>query len=358
MAKIRIAVNHLCNDMIIGEDVYNRSGVVLVAQGSTVTDEVISLLSRHLIDSVAIEYQAAADEPQQAENAQPLVDEKQYQEFQEHFSVAENMLSDNLKKIVENSEDIDVPALMNVTNEILEKSRNETNLCNMLLMMKKDTESLYAHSINVSILCQILAKWSGCTPKEIENVAIAGLLHDVGILKFPEEMRKDFTFRKEMEGGVYNKHVLYSYNIVKNQNIDTEIKKAILGHHERLDKSGFPLRISEHGIGKLARILAIADIFDTYTMKENDIQPMSVFSVIKKMEEMHLHNILDTQFNMTFIAHIAHTMVQHRVLLNDGRTGQVVMINRLNVSRPLVQVGTTFVDLSKEHSLYIQELLD
>ena len=144
----------------------------------------------------------------------------------------------------------------------------------------------------------------------------------------------------------------------KNQNIDTEIKKAILGHHERLDKSGFPLRISEHGIGKLARILAIADIFDTYTMKENDIQPMSVFSVIKKMEEMHLHNILDTQFNMTFIAHIAHTMVQHRVLLNDGRTGQVVMINRLNVSRPLVQVGTTFVDLSKEHSLYIQELLD
>ena len=117
MAKIRIAVNHLCNDMIIGEDVYNKSGVVLVAQGSTVTDEVISLLSRHLIDSVAIEYQAAADEPQQAENAQPLVDEKQYQEFQEHFSVAENMLL-IIEKIVENSEDIDVPALMNVTNEI------------------------------------------------------------------------------------------------------------------------------------------------------------------------------------------------------------------------------------------------
>ena len=39
MAKIRIAVNHLCNDMIIGEDVYNKSGVVLVAQGSIVTDD-------------------------------------------------------------------------------------------------------------------------------------------------------------------------------------------------------------------------------------------------------------------------------------------------------------------------------
>lgn len=79
--KIRIAVNHLCNDMIIGEDVYNKSGVVLVAQGSIVTDEVISLLSRHLIDSVAIEYQAAADEPQQAENAQPLVDENSIRNF-------------------------------------------------------------------------------------------------------------------------------------------------------------------------------------------------------------------------------------------------------------------------------------
>lgn len=116
--------------------------------------------------------------------------------------------------------------------------------------------------------------------------------------------------------------------------------------------------ISEHGIGKLARILAIADIFDTYTMKENDIQPDVRFSDNKRNGRNASAQLLDTQFNMTFIAHIAHTMVQHRVLLNDGRTGQVVMINRLNVSRPLVQVGTTFVDLSKEHSLYIQELLD
>ena len=137
------------------------------------------------------------------------------------------MLSDNLKLIVENSEDIDVPALMNVTNEILEKSRNETNLCNMLLMMKKDTESLYAHSINVSILCQILAKWSGSTPKEIENVAIAGLLHDVGILKFPEEMRKDFTlpskylFKLGMEP--------WKPNAVKNTGLAEIIKALSIG---------------------------------------------------------------------------------------------------------------------------------
>ena len=75
MAKIRIAVNHLCNDMIIGGRRFIiKSGVVLVAQGSIVTDEVISLLSRHLIDSVAIEYQAAADEHSRQKMMQPLVE--------------------------------------------------------------------------------------------------------------------------------------------------------------------------------------------------------------------------------------------------------------------------------------------
>ena len=142
MAKIRIAVNHLCNDMIIGEDVYNKSGVVLVAQGSIVTDEVISLLSRHLIDSVAIEYQAAADEPQQAENAQPLVDEKQYQEFQEHFSVAENMLSDNLKKF-ENKRYILTTKKMNY--QIVKKFALELRPIELNVIMNNEGEGIYLY---------------------------------------------------------------------------------------------------------------------------------------------------------------------------------------------------------------------
>lgn len=357
MARIRMAVNRLRKGMVIGEDIYTGAGVVLVSQGSPVTKEVVNLLARHFIDNVTVEYETVQSN-EKDESVPPLVDEKQYEEFQEHFAVAESILSESLKKIAENSQDVDVPELIGVTNEILEKSRNETNLFNMLLMMKRNTQSVYAHSINVSVICQILAKWSGCTPEETENAAVAGLLHDIGILKFSQEMIKDFNFIKEMEGGVYDKHVIYGYDMIKNQNIHTDVKKAVLAHHERLDGSGYPLRISQQGIGKIARILAIADIFDTYTMKVDDIQPMSVFSILKKLEEMHLHNILDTHYDMTFIAHIADTMVRHRVVLNDGRIGQVVMINRMDVSRPLIQIGSEFIDLSKNNSLFVQELLD
>ena len=95
--------------------------------------------------------------------------------------VAENKLSDNLKNIVYKSSDINVSALMEVTNNILKKSKNENDLCNMLLKMKEHTESIYAHSINVSIFCQILARWTNCTEQEIEDVAVAHL-HQLTLL--------------------------------------------------------------------------------------------------------------------------------------------------------------------------------
>lgn len=359
MARIRVSVNRMRKGMTIAEDIYTKTGAILVTQGSPVTKEVVNLLSRHFIDNVAVEYQAAKAEPEQANQAAaPIVDEKQYQEFKENFSIAENTLSDNLKDIVYNSKDINVPLLVNVMNGILEKSNNETNLCNMLMMMKENTETLYTHSINVSIFGQILAKWLNCSGEEIEAVAVSGLLHDIGVLKLPEDKRSAFTFRGEMEGSGYEKHVIYGYDTIKNQDIQDDIKKAVLTHHERMDGSGFPLKVAPTGINKISRILAIVDIYDTFTMKEEGVKPMSVFTALKKMEELNFKNRIDSQYVMTFISHIAETMVRHQVLLSDGRKGRIVMINKYSVLHPLIQIGPSFVDLSKEKDIFVQELLD
>ena len=56
MAYIKVAVNRLRKGMIVGEDVYTKTGVILVTQGSPVTKEVVNLLTRHFIDGISVEY--------------------------------------------------------------------------------------------------------------------------------------------------------------------------------------------------------------------------------------------------------------------------------------------------------------
>jgi putative nucleotidyltransferase with HDIG domain len=242
-------------------------------------------------------------------------------------------------------------------NGILQKANNEASLSDMLLMMKQNVSGLYTHSINVSLFGQILARWLNCTKQETEAIAVSGLLHDIGILKFSDSALSDFTFRAEYETNKYEKHAIYGYNIIKDQNIDIDIKQAVLTHHERMDGSGFPMKVKQPNINKISRIIAIADTYDTLTMREENVEALSVFTALKRMEA-YCYNKMDSAFLMTFTEHIADTMIRHHVLLSNGSTGQVVMINKYNISRPLIQVGQTFVDLAKNPDLYVMALLD
>lgn len=360
MSHLRIHTNHLRKDMVIVNNVHSRTGAILVPEGTPVTKDVVALLTRHFIEYVIVDYQTDGYPPPVAQPSPwdtPHIDEKQFEEFKESFQIAEETLSQTLREIVEKNNDIDVPGLLNMLNQIVEKSENDMNLCDMLLHMKKNVETLYTHSINVALYAQILAKWMNFSPWDIEPVIISALLHDIGILKFPEEDLKNFTFKQELKKGRYEKHTIYGYNLIKDKDIDIRIKQAILTHHERFDKSGFPLQVSSKNINPISRIIAIADVYDTLIMKETGEESLSPFIALREMEKNDYHK-LDSQMLMTFLSKVVYSFIQHTVLLSNGEHAQIILINKYNLSRPLVQVGSSFVDLNIRTDLQIVELLD
>lgn len=361
MAHLRVETNRLRKGMTIKNNVYSRSGAVLVPENTPVTKDIVSLLSRHFINYVIVEYDAEIPIPSLQGDPVPgephTINEKKLEEFKQSFETVENTLAQSLMDIISNDTEIDVNTLLNMLNSIVEKSESNINLCDMLLQMKKTSEGLYAHSINVALFSQILAKWMDFEKQDIEMVMISALLHDIGILKIPGIDMQTFSFKDELEGGRYEKHVIYGYNIIKDKNLDNRIKQAILTHHERMDGHGFPLQVSISNINRLSRCIAVADIYDTLTMKEKNRASMSAFDVLKELED-HGHHKLDPQMLMTFISKISNNFVQHSVLLSTGERAQIVLINKYNLSRPLVQVGSAFVDLANRNDISIKELLD
>ncbi|MBQ9120510.1 MAG: HD domain-containing protein [Lachnospiraceae bacterium] len=356
MAFIKIRTNRLQKDMIIASDVYTHTGAMIIPKNTRVTKEICDLLTKHFINDVIVDYSVAPPKTSQPSSKEP-VNAQQLAAFQESFQIAEETLSQSLKDIAYQDKDIDIPSLLDMVNSVIEKSGNDMNLCDMLFQMKQSAESLYAHSINVSLYAQLLTKWANYTAEETELVGVAGLLHDIGILKCQQEGMTQICFHDEMEKKSGDKHVIYGYNLIKDKDIDSRIKQAVLTHHERIDRSGFPLGVSFDNINSTSRILAIADIYDTLTMDEPGRSALSPFEAIGLLQD-RMYNKFDSSLLMIFCERIAQNFLQYDVLLSTGQTGKIIMLNKFDLTRPLVQVDDYFIDLSLKKEITIKQILN
>ncbi len=353
MAQMRIRLSRLKSGMIIKDNIYSETGTFLIGSGTVATPDIISLLTKHLIEYVNVEYDLSGNGSHQASKITP----EQEKEFKEKFCIAEETVSKNLKEIASNDKDVNVSELLESLNEVVIKADNTVNLCVLLSKMKENAAGLYTHSVNVALWGQILAGWMGYREEMIERVAITGILHDIGILKFSQNELTDFSFHKELEMGDFTKHVTYGYELVKNKELDQSIKQAILTHHEHADGSGFLLGVDNKSLNPIQRVIAIVDAYDTLLMREPGFKRMSPFEVLIHLNEVDGNNF-DPSALLTFTSRLAQTFIQCRVRLNNGQEGKIVLFNKYSVLRPLIQVGSGFVDLAMRKDLNIVELLD
>lgn len=66
----------------------------------------------------------------------------------------------------------------------------------------------------------------------------------------------------------------------------------------------------------------------------------------------------DTKTKRIMISHVTNNFIRHKVRLSNGLIGQIVLINKFNLTRPLIQIGNSFIDLSVRKDIGIQEILD
>lgn len=151
-------------------------------------------------------------------------------------------------------------------------------------------------------------------------------------------------------------HVKRGYQLLKDQPIDIRIKEVCLLHHERCDGSGYPFHAEASRITPFAKIVAIADVYDAMTARRSYRGALCPFDVIQMFDEEGL-NKYDPHYIMTFLNRITSSYLHNNVRLNDGREGEIVMINPMCLYRPMVRVGSEFIDLLKNPNLKIEAIL-
>ncbi|MFA0781816.1 HD domain-containing phosphohydrolase [Fervidibacter sacchari] len=140
------------------------------------------------------------------------------------------------------------------------------------------------HSIRVGIYAKRLAEVVGLDKQEAEQLRIAALMQDLGLLKVPKEVLMKPGRLTDDEWQLVKQHPIWSLEIVDPPAVLTEtIEAAVKHHHERFDGSGYPDGLKGEQIPLPARLLAVADTFDALC-SERPYRP--AYSTEQALEEM------------------------------------------------------------------------
>lgn len=159
------------------------------------------------------------------------------------------------------------------------------------LKMMPDKYHIEYHSVNVSVLSIFLGHAVGLQRSELQRLAMAGVLHDIGKLKIDNLiLEKDGKLDPE-EFEAVQEHSTISAEMASQNNIsDKQILDAILHHHEKLDGTGYPKGLKRDEIPKMAQIIGICDAFDALTTDRTFRKKYSSFDALTLMrDEMSQH---------------------------------------------------------------------
>ena len=123
----------------------------------------------------------------------------------------------------------------------------------------------HGHSERVALLSTELARGMGLSEDETASIEIAALLHDIGKIGISEIILNKPGVLTQSEMELMRQHPVIGYNIVTHLPFDSSVSQTVLQHHENFDGSGYPNGIAGHNIILGARIIHIADAFDTMT---------------------------------------------------------------------------------------------
>ncbi len=118
------------------------------------------------------------------------------------------------------------------------------------------------HSIRVAKYARMIAAKMGKTQKEQEEIYRAGLLHDVGKIRIPEEIINKPGKLTDEEYNTIKIHTVTGYHILRGISGSDFIATAAKYHHERYDGKGYPNGLKGENIPEVARILGVADSYD------------------------------------------------------------------------------------------------
>lgn len=207
-----------------------------------------------------------------------------------------------------------------------------------LSRLKNADDYTYLHSVAVCVLMMALGRQLGLKDDVLRQAGIAGLLHDIGKIFIPHEILNKPGKLTDNEFDIVKGHALKGWETLSNcSEIDELSLNVCRHHHERVDGTGYPDKLSGDALTLYARMGAVCDVYDAITSTRCYKKGWEPAETIRKMAEWrngHFDEVIFHAFVKTVGIYPTGTLLK----LKSGRLGVVTDQSKKSLIHPIIKV--------------------
>ena len=337
-----VLLNSVKENMILAKDVLDECGRTLLTTGTVLKSETIVLMGTYGIDAVWIQ-----------DGGKP----------NREVSVVKDIVNTTTRlKLLESIENAfysekgiatQLTCLQGYVEQVVRELSGRKDVLLYLSEIRIKSEYLFLHSVNVGLFSIVIGKAMGLSEDELCILGMGGLLHDLGKTLIAHEVINKQGALTTQEFNIVKEHAVIGYDILKKDTqVDERIMAVALQHHERYDGRGYPHGLAGMQIHPLARIVAVADVYDALTtdrVYRLRITPYEAIEIITSGEKVHFDCEVISKFKAITVPYHIGNLVK----LDNGLCASVLRLNTLDLARPVVWTVNGMINLFDEPEVNI-----
>ncbi|MFZ3590670.1 HD-GYP domain-containing protein [Bacillus sp. DJP31] len=334
--------------------IFNNKGQVLINKGIPLTDRMIRRLEELGITFV-------------------YIDDEHTKDIEIKNSISDKTRKEAIQSIEKAFKDLKVGHSPMANALALEKSTKQFSqiIRSLLIELKGNKELLtllsdvmihdhyiFAHSFNVTLYSLAIGMELKLVDKQLEELGLGALLHDVGKMLTPKEILLKPGRLTSEEYEEVKKHAMNGFDLLRNlPNIPLIAAHCAFQHHERLDGSGYPRGVTSKDIHVFGKILAVADVFDAITSNRvyrQAMLPHEGLEILYAGAGQQFETVIVKAFRKA----VAIYPIGLTVTLSDRSTGIVIGQNQGYCDRPVIRILEVNNQSVEPYEIDLKDMLD
>lgn len=341
--------------MINGRDLYGKDGILMLKEGQEVTGVNINRISSLGYQGIYI-----VDEISKDIEIQSVIDDTLRQKT---ISAVKHIFDSIDQKDDMAQVDANINQTKMLVENIIDEMMENKHLIINMVDLKMFDDYTYYHSVNVAVLSIIIGISLNLNRKEIYNLGLGALLHDIGKVFVPKDIlnKKGKLTDKEMTEVQGHSEKGYQY-LREKWDIPLKSYMAVLYHHEKYDGTGYPKGRKRTGIHLFGRIIAIADVYDALISDRpyrKAILPSDAIEYVMGGSGV----LFDPELVNIFVKKVAPYPLGTCIKLSNGEAGIVIENYEDACLRPKVKLisqheGEIVLDLKNDENTWNITIVD
>ncbi len=223
-----------------------------------------------------------------------------------------------------------------VVDKMVGYLRNDSNTLVNINDLKSYDDYTFHHSLSVAVLAVAIGQRLGFSSEQLNRLGMCAMMHDIGKTAIPVEIIRKASKLDMGEMSLIKTHSTAGFEYLKKAGVgDEELWQAVLGHHEKMDGTGYPQGLKGEEIPLWSRIISVADVYDALTSNRPYRRPMEPADAIE-----YIMGGAGSSFDFDVVQALVRKIdlypIGSVVELSDGRMAEV--IDNENQMRPVIRL--------------------